>query len=94
MSSNASSEIPKRIMVQYSKLTVRERVEQVKEMKYLRTMISSDGSMDSKVEQRVGMASRMVGATGSTVLGRKELGKGDKIEGGECYGDSHIDLWV
>ena len=38
-----------------------ERVEQVKEMKYLGTMISSDGSMDSEVEQRVGMASRRSG---------------------------------
>ena len=56
-----------------------ERVEQVKEMKYLGTMISSDGSMDSEVEQRVGMASRMVGAIGSTVLGRKELTKGTKL---------------
>ena len=56
-----------------------ERVEQVKEMKYLGTMISSDGSMDSEVEQRIGMASRMVGAIGSTVLGRKELTKGTKL---------------
>ena len=56
-----------------------ERVEQVKEMKYLGIMISSDGSMDSKVEQRVGMASRMVGAIPSTVLGRKELSKGTKL---------------
>ena len=56
-----------------------ERVEQVKEMKYLGTMISSDGSMDSEVEQRIGMASRMVKAIGSTVLGRKELTKGTKL---------------
>ena len=45
-------------------------MEQVKETKYLRTMISSDVSMDSEAEQRVGMASRMAGAIGSTVLGR------------------------
>ena len=38
-----------------------ERVEQVKEMKYVGTMISSDGIMDSEVEQRVGMASRKLG---------------------------------
>ena len=48
-----------------------KRVEQVKEMKYLGKIISSDGSMDSEVKQRVGMASRMVGAIGSTVLGRR-----------------------
>ena len=56
-----------------------ERVEQVKEMKYLGTMISSDGSMDSEVEQRVGMALRMVGAIRSKVLRRKELSKGTKL---------------
>ena len=58
-------------------------------------MISSDGSMDSEVEQRIGMASRMVGAIGSTVLGRKELTKRTKLhEGSECYSDSHTDLLV
>ena len=40
-------------------------------MKYLGTMISSDGSIDSEVEE--------VGAIGSTVLGRKELSKGTKL---------------
>ena len=44
------------------------------------TMINIDGSMDRKVGQRVGMASRMVGAIGSTVLGRKELSKGANSE--------------
>ena len=42
-------------------------------MKYFGTMISSDGSMDSEVEQRVGMPARIVRAIGSTVLGRKDL---------------------
>ena len=45
----------------------------------LGTMIGSDGSMNSKVEQRVGMVSRMVGAIGSMVLGRKEVSKGTKL---------------
>ena len=62
-------------------------------MKYLGTMISSDGSMDSEVEQRIGMASRMVGAIGSSA-GKEGIDKGDKTEGGECYGDSHADLRV
>ena len=39
-----------------------ERVEQVKEMKYLGAMISSDGSIDREVEQRIGMASKLIGA--------------------------------
>ena len=33
-----------------------QEVEQVEVMKYLGVMISSDGSMDSEVEQRIGMA--------------------------------------
>ena len=48
-----------------------QKVEQVEVMKYLGAMISSDGSMDSEVEQRIGMASKMIGAIGRTVLGRK-----------------------
>ncbi len=56
-----------------------QEVEQVEVMKYLGAMISSDGSMDSEVEQRIGMASKMIGATGRTVLGRKELTKGTKV---------------
>ena len=48
-------------------------------MKCLGTMISSEGSIDSEVEQRVGMASRMVGAIGTMVLGRKEQSKEAKL---------------
>ena len=56
-----------------------ERVEQVEEMKYLGAMISGNGSMDGEVELRIGMAARMIGAIGSSVLGRKELTKGTKL---------------
>ena len=56
-----------------------QQVEQLEVMKYLGVMISSDGSMDSEVEQRIGMASKMIGAIGRTVLGRKELTKGTKV---------------
>ena len=56
-----------------------QEVEQVEVMKYLGVMISSDGSMDSEVEQRIGMASKMIGAIGRTVLGRKELTKSTKL---------------
>ena len=48
-------------------------------MKYLGVMISSDGSMDSEVEQRKGMASKIIGVIGRTLLGRKELMKGTKV---------------
>ena len=56
-----------------------QKVEQVEVMKYHGAMISSDGSMDSEVEQRIGMASKMTGTIGRTVLGRKELAKGTKV---------------
>ena len=48
-----------------------EKMEQVEVMKYLGAMISSDGSMDSVVEQRIGMASKMIGVIGRTVLQRR-----------------------
>ena len=48
-------------------------------MKYLGAMISSDGSMDSEVEQGIRMASKLSGAIGRTVLRRNELTKGTKV---------------
>ena len=57
-----------------------QKVEQVEVMKYLDAMISSDGSMDSEVEQRIGKASKMFGAIGRTVLGRNELTKGTNLQ--------------
>ena len=72
-----------------------QEVEQVEVMKYLGVMISSDGSMASEVEQRIGMASKMIGAIGRTVLGRKELRKSTKLSvSGQCYGDTHLDIWL
>ena len=45
-----------------------QKVEQVEVMKYLGAMISRDWSMDSEVKQRIGMASKMIGAIGRTML--------------------------
>ena len=56
-----------------------QEMEQVEVMKYLGVMISSDGSMDSVVEYRIGMPSKVIGAIGRTVLGRMELTKGTKV---------------
>ena len=39
-----------------------QEVEQVEVMKYLGVLISSDGSMDSEVKQRIGMSSKMMRA--------------------------------
>ena len=46
-----------------------QKLEQVEVMKYLGAMISSGGKMDNEVEQRVGMASKMIRAIWRTVLG-------------------------
>ena len=48
-------------------------------MKYLRVMISSDGSIEKEVEARIGCAERMVGGMREAVLRRKELSKKTKI---------------
>ena len=56
-----------------------QEVEQVEVMKYLGVMISNDGIMDSEVEQRIGIASKMIGAFGRALLGRKELTKCTKV---------------
>ena len=59
-----------------------QKIEQVEAMKYLGAMISSDGSMDSEVEQRIGMASKMIGRLGvqwENSAAKKELTKGPKV---------------
>ena len=43
-------------------------------------MINSDGSMDREMEQKTGMASKMMGAIWKTVVRRKELTKVQKCE--------------
>ena len=49
-------------------------------MQYICVMISGDRYMDREVEQRIGKASKMVGAIENTVLGRIELMKGTKLK--------------
>ena len=59
-----------------------QKMEQVEVMKYLGAMISSDGSIDSKVEQRIGMASKMIGRLGvqwEYSAAKEELTKGTKV---------------
>ena len=55
-----------------------EMIEQVDAMKYLGVMISSDGSMDKEVEERIGNATRMIGGMNEMVLKRKELSRSTK----------------
>ena len=50
-------------------------------MKCLGAMISRGGNMNSKVEQRIGMA---LNDRSNTALGRKELTKGKKSERSQC----------
>ena len=55
------------------------------------TMINSDGSLDSKVEHRVGMASRMVRQLEAQCWKGRSYRRG-QIQSGECDGDTHIDV--
>ena len=48
----------------------------------------------SKVEQNVGMASKMIGAIGTTCSARKEgIDQEYQTEGGRCCGDAHLDIY-
>ena len=49
------------------------------EVQYLDARFSSNWSMDSEVEQKIGMASKMIGTIERTVLGRKGLTEGTKV---------------
>ena len=55
-------------------------IEQVEDIKYLGTMISSDGRMEKEVEVRITSATRMVGGMSEMVLRRKELSKSMKLK--------------
>ena len=56
-----------------------EDIETVKKLKYLGTMVSSDGLGDEEIEQRVGAAAKVVGAMRKEVLERRELMKKIKL---------------
>ena len=68
-----------------------QKVEQVEVTKYLGAMISSDGNMDIEVEQRIGMASKMIWGDWENSAGKEGTGKGYKCVSGQCYGDTHLD---
>ena len=48
----------------------------------------------SKVQQIVGMESKMIGAIGSTYSIRKKgIDQGYQTESGHCWGDTHLDIY-
>ena len=47
-----------------------EKVEEVQSLKYLWSTISADGSNDDDIEQRIGAATRVVGAMRKEVMER------------------------
>ena len=56
-----------------------EDFEQVKKLKYLGAMISADGKCDEDIEQRVGVAAKVVEAMRKEMLERRELMKKTKL---------------
>ena len=57
-----------------------KHVEQVKAVKYLRVMMSNDGSMDEEEEHRIGAATRMIGTMSTKVLQKSELSRKTKMK--------------
>ena len=56
-----------------------EKIEEVQSLKYLGSSISADGSSDEDIEQRIGAATRVIGAMSKEVLERRELKKETKL---------------
>ena len=56
-----------------------EKIEEVQSLKYFGSSISADGSSEEDIEQRIGAATRVVGAMRKEVLERRELKKETKL---------------
>ena len=56
-----------------------EKIEEVKTMKYLRALFNEEGSCEEEIENRIGAASKVIGAMRSEVLERRDLSKGTKL---------------
>ena len=56
-----------------------EKIEEVQTLRYLGSSISADGSSEEDIEQRLGAATRVVGAIRKEVLERRELKKETKL---------------
>ena len=56
-----------------------ENIEEVQSLKYLGSSISADGSSEEDIEQRIGAATRVVGAMRKEVLERREIKKETKL---------------
>ena len=68
-----------------------QEVEQVEVMKYLGVMISRAWIVKWN---RIGMPSKMIGAIGRTVLGRKELTEGTKVRVVNAMVIPTLTLWL
>ena len=57
----------------------REKIEEVKTMKYLGALFNEEGSCKEEIENRIGAASKVIGAMISEVLERRELSKAESV---------------
>ena len=55
------------------------KVEEVKTMKYLGALFNEEGSCEEEIENRIGAATKLIGAMRSEVLERRELSKRTKL---------------
>ena len=57
----------------------REKIEEVKVIKYLEAMFNEEGSCEDEVDSRIGLTCRTIGALRKEVVDRKELSKTTKL---------------
>ena len=57
----------------------RKEWKKVEYCRYLGVMLRSDGRMDSELEQRIGATSKIIGAIGMAVIGKRELSQKTKM---------------
>ena len=58
-----------------------EKIEEVKSMKYLGALFNEEGSCEEEIENRIGAASKVIGAMRTEVLhGAKRAEQGNKAE--------------
>ena len=58
-----------------------EKIEEEQSLKYLGSIISADGSCDEDIKQRIGAATRVIGAMGKQAIGAERYKEGNETVG-------------